>query len=100
VWIVFVSPCVKITLRFSPELSTFRQVSYDIRGFVLSSVYLTPQYLTSQFPFVFLAIRHKKRPLSRPFENHCSTETLHLALSAVKINRAAFYFEPGEPPSK
>ena len=44
----------------SPELLLFRQVECEIKGFVLSGVYLTPQYLTSQFPYVFLAIRHKK----------------------------------------
>jgi hypothetical protein len=43
VWIVFVYPCVKIALAFSPELSTYHQVSYDVQGFVLSGVNLTPQ---------------------------------------------------------
>ena len=41
---------LKSPQEFSPELSTFRQVSYDVQGFVLSGVNLTPQYLTSQFP--------------------------------------------------
>ncbi|MBU1468573.1 MAG: hypothetical protein KJ868_13135 [Gammaproteobacteria bacterium] len=34
----------------SPELLLFRQVECEIKGFVLSGVYLTPQYLASQFP--------------------------------------------------
>jgi hypothetical protein len=63
-WIVFVYPCVKITLRFSPELSTFRQVSTIFGALFYLELILLLNTLLRNFPSLFLLSGTKKAAIA------------------------------------
>lgn len=63
-WIVFVCSCVKITLRFSPELSTFRQVSTIFGALFYLELILLLNTLLRNFPSLFLLSGTKKAAIA------------------------------------
>ena len=63
-WIVFVYPCVKITLSFSPEFLLFRQVELRFGALFYLELILLLNTLLRNFPSLFLLSGTKKAAIA------------------------------------